>query len=200
MSGSYMRKLMESVSLAETAKDNTDVVTRIISQNASRAEDMQDAEPTGYEKGMRQIDAANQRAQQIAQDTEEVSVVTNPWSKRGTFYSGLGRAGDPEQVVNWIKKHWPRANVNKIISEAEGKAEEAGTEIEWQDATAMLRAKETDPWRIYAPAYMLVMNGRSTAGHDIVLYFDSVPKMATKKLVVDGQTMSGVWGSYIFEE
>jgi hypothetical protein len=47
---------------------------------------------------------------------------------------------------------------------------------------------------------MLVMNGQTTAGHDVVLYFDSVPKMATKKLVVDGQTMSGVWGSYIFEE
>jgi hypothetical protein len=200
MSGNYMRKLMESVTLAETAKDNTDVLTQIISQNASRAELMQDAEPRGYEKGMRQIESANQRAQQIVQDTEEVSVVTNPYSKRGTFYRGLGIEGGPEQVVNWINKHWPRANINKIISEAEGKAEEAGTEIEWSDATAMLRAKETDPWRIYAPAYMLVMNGQTTAGHDVVLYFDSVPKMATKKLVVDGQTMSGVWGSYIFEE
>lgn len=200
MSSAQMRKLMESVTLAESAKDNTDVVTRIISQNASRAEDMQDAEPAGYEKGMRQINSANERAQTIAKDTEEVSVVTNPWSKRGTFYSGLGRAGDPEQVVNWIKKHWPRANVNKIISEAEGKAEEANTEIEWQDATAMLRAKKTDVWSIYAPAYMLVMNGRTTAGHDVVLYFDSVPKMATKKLVVDGQTMSGVWSSDLFKD
>ena len=195
----YMRKLMETVTLHESAKDITDVVERTLESNRQRQEALQDAEAEAYADATRAIQKANKRMQEIASDATEVGVATNPWSQRGVFYRGLGTEGDPEQVINWVKKHWPRSNVGKIIADAQEAAYAAGTEIEWNDAAALLRAKEIEPWRTFAPSYMIVLNGQTAKNQEVTVYFDSTPKMGTKKLIVDGSTYSKNWGPFAFE-